>query len=77
MTPQQYSAAIKQLGLSQRRAALLLGVNDRTSRRWALGEAQIREPVAILLRLMLVGKITMADIEAIPKTPPKTRTANR
>jgi DNA-binding transcriptional regulator YiaG len=64
MTPNQYRKAIEQLGLSQVRAARLLGVDPRTSRRWALEERSIPKHAAILLRLLLAGKITMADIEA-------------
>ena len=35
MTPSQYRAAIKLLGLSQVKAGKFLGVNERTSRRYA------------------------------------------
>lgn len=35
MTPTEYRQAIQALGLSQVRAAHALGVNERTSRRWA------------------------------------------
>jgi DNA-binding transcriptional regulator YiaG len=59
MTPAQYRAAIKRLGLSQRQAARLLGVNDRTSRRWALGKSKIPTSVALALasvrRLAQIG----------------------
>jgi len=43
MTPTQYRAAIKLLGLSQVKAGKFLGVNERTSRRWALGEYDVPE----------------------------------
>lgn len=51
------------LGLSQLGAARLFGVGERTPRRWASEDATVPEPVAILLRLMLAGKITADDIE--------------
>ncbi len=35
MTPQEYRDALEALGLSQRKAAKLLGVNEKTSRDWA------------------------------------------
>lgn len=35
MTPDQYRQALADIGLSQRRAAKLLGINERTSRRYA------------------------------------------
>lgn len=63
MTAKQFQAAIDCLGLSQVGAARLFGADPRTSRRWALSERSIPEPVAILLRLMVAGKITAEDIE--------------
>lgn len=53
MTPIQYKAALDGLGLSQVGAARLLGVDPRTSRRWALGEAAVPPSVALALRLMV------------------------
>lgn len=64
MTAKQFQAAIDRLGLSQVGAARLLGADPRTARRWALGERSVPESVSILLRLMLAGKITVADIES-------------
>lgn len=65
MTPNQYRVAIKRLDLSQVGAARLVGADPRTGRRWALGERPIPDCVAILLKLLLAGKITVADIEAV------------
>lgn len=65
MTAKQYQAAIDRLGLSQLGAARLFGADGRTSRRWASGERSVPETVAILLRLLLAGKITAADIEKV------------
>lgn len=62
MTPTQFRAALARLELSQLGAARLFGVDARTARRWALGERSIPETAAILLRLMLAGKITADDI---------------
>lgn len=52
MTGQQYADAIRALGLSQRASARLLGVNERTVRRWiADGErATIPRAVELLLQ---------------------------
>lgn len=63
MTPKQFQAAIDRLGLSQVGAARLFGADPRTARRWALGERSVPEPVAVLLRLMLAGKITADDVK--------------
>lgn len=63
LTAKQYQAALDRLKLSQLGAARLFKADGRTSRRWASGERSVPESVAILLKLMLVGKITAADIE--------------
>jgi len=62
MTPKQYAAAIEALGLSQRAAGAFLGVDERTSRRWVLGESAIPESVSKLLRLMVRLKLKPEDV---------------
>lgn len=62
MTQTQYREAIAKLGLSQRGAAAFLGVDERSSRRWAAGDAAIPEAVAKLLRLMIRLKIKPEDV---------------
>lgn len=64
MTAKQYQAAIDRLGLSQVAAAELLGLDPRTSRRYALGEIAVPAPTAKLLRLLLAGKISAEDVRA-------------
>lgn len=49
MTPDEYRAAIARLGLSQVAAGRLLGVDGRTSQKWALGERAVPPPVVLLL----------------------------
>lgn len=57
MTTNEYRLAIEQLGLSQIAAARLLGVDDRTSRRWANGERDVPPPAArFLLYLVATGR---------------------
>ena len=63
MTAKQFRDALDRLKLSQLGAARLFNANGRTVRRWAIGERSIPTPVAIMLRLMLAGKITNEDIE--------------
>lgn len=53
MTLDEYREAIEKLGLSQNAAARLLGVDARTSRRWALGEVDIPQPAARFLRYLI------------------------
>ena len=64
MTANQFRTALDRLGLSQLGAARLFNANDRTVRRWALGERSVPDGVAILLRLLVAKKITVADVEA-------------
>lgn len=64
MTANQFRAAISRLDLSQVGAARLVGADPRTARHWAAGDRAVPECVAILLRLLLAGKITASDIEA-------------
>lgn len=54
MSSEQYQQAIARLELSQLDAADLLGVDERTSRRWACNERDVPAPVARFLRYLLV-----------------------
>ena len=49
MTPAQFRAALKALNLSQRRLALTLRLDPKTTNRWARGTSPIPESVAQLL----------------------------
>ena len=53
MTPRQYLAALKELGLTvaSQRTAKLLRINVRQSQRYASGHAAIPEPVEQLLQM--------------------------
>lgn len=62
MTPTQYKAAIKRLGLSQERAGPFLGVSPRTSQGYALGETDVPGGFAKLLRLMINLRLKPEDI---------------
>ena len=57
MTPDEYRATLERLGLSQVAAARLLGVDARTSRRWANGERDVPAPaIRFLQYLIATGK---------------------
>jgi len=64
MNAKQYRQMLKDLDLSHIGAARLLTIEPRSSRRYADGAREVPGTVAILLRLMLAGKLTAADIEA-------------
>lgn len=53
MTSDDYRQAIAALGLTQGAAARLLGVDERTSRRWANGERDIPPPAERFLRYLI------------------------
>ena len=52
VSPEQFREAIAALGMNQREAAMALEVDDRTVRKWALGERAIPGPVRAALRGM-------------------------
>lgn len=62
MTPTQYKAAIKALGLAQEAAGVWLGIGKRTSQGYALGEYPVPEPVAKLLRLCVKMNLKPEDV---------------
>jgi DNA-binding transcriptional regulator YiaG len=53
MTADEYRAALETLGLTQGGGARLLGVDERTSRRWACGERDIPPPAERFLRYLI------------------------
>jgi DNA-binding transcriptional regulator YiaG len=73
VTPKQFKAAIDELGLSQGRAARLCGFHPRTAKRWASGGRKVPEPVAIILRLMLAGELTIEQMESAADKPVKSK----
>lgn len=69
MTPAEFRAALKALGMSQRRLAQVWGVDPVTVNRYATGKLPIPPIAAFALRLML---------EPVPRyfarcTPPEVR----
>ena len=56
MTADEYRDAIAQLALTQVAAARLLGVDERTSRRWATGERDVPPPAVRFLRYLIATK---------------------
>jgi hypothetical protein len=62
MTPTQYKAAIKALGLSQERAGVWLGMSKRMGQSYATGEYPVPPPAAKLLRLCVKLKLKPEEV---------------
>lgn len=58
MSPDEYRSTIEKLGLSQIAAAKLLGVDARTSRRWASGERDVPAPAVRFLQYLIATRKT-------------------
>jgi len=61
MTAAEFLAVIEELELSQTAAARLLGVNERTPRRWIEG-TPVPAPVARFLRFLVRAKISPVTV---------------
>lgn len=66
MTPAELRATLERFGISQVRAAKILGVDDRSLRRWVLGEAPIPILVERVLDAASRGRLRLEDL-----LPPK------
>ena len=53
MTPAQYRAALKKLGVSVRSARHVLGITERSSSRYANDIQPIPKPIELLLKALL------------------------
>ncbi len=63
MTPAEFKAIRRGLGLSAQAMARAVGVSDgRTIRRWEAGDRDIPGPVRVLMLLLSSGVITTDDL---------------
>ena len=60
MTANQYVAAIERLGINKSQAAVLLGLDLRTQRRYLSGERTVPEPIARFLTYLVETRETGA-----------------
>ncbi len=65
MSQEQFRTALATLGLSQRDGARFLDVNERTLRRWALGERQVDAFMAKVLRYMVAHDLKPGDLDRV------------
>jgi len=63
MTPDEYRAALKSLGLTQNEAGRWLGVHEQSGRRWAVYGPP--EPIAKFLRLVIALGLTPQKVDDI------------
>jgi transcriptional regulator with XRE-family HTH domain len=61
MTAVELRNLLARLDLTQAGAARLLGINDRTMRRYVLGERSIPEPIRRLLEVAENGHLNLAE----------------
>ena len=69
VTGKELKRALERLEVSQLGAGRLLGVDGRTVRAWIADSTRIPGSVAIVVRLALRGKVSLADIEAAADRP--------
>lgn len=74
MTQQEFRDALATLGVSQREFARVVGVDDRTVRRWALGEAAVPRWTRLLLDVLAKAPV---DAWASYRTAPAPASAAR
>lgn len=73
VTGKEFKRTLERLNVSQLGAGRLFGVDGRTIRAWVADASRIPEAVAILVRLLVAGKITVEDIAAAKGTYPKRK----
>jgi DNA-binding transcriptional regulator YiaG len=64
MAAVELRAALGALNITQRRLAQLFTVNPRTVRHWGYGDRRLPRGVAIVLRLLATGVVTVEQVEA-------------
>ena len=69
MTPEQFRAALADLGLSQVGFARLARVDPRTVRKWAAGDSRIPGPVVVLIELLQAQASAKRDFLPAGRAP--------
>ena len=65
MTDDELRSALKTLGLNQLQLSERIGVTPLTVLRWVHGRTAIPTPVALLIRVLESGRVSLDDLEAI------------
>jgi transcriptional regulator with XRE-family HTH domain len=67
MTPEHFRSTLSALGITQARLGRLLCLDKNTANRWATGSAPIPRAVALLLRLVEDGHVSIVALEGFGK----------
>ena len=65
MTPTDYRNTLAALGISQARFGRLVNVNKDTPTNWAMGRNEVPGAVALVLRALAAGVVTIDQLEAL------------
>lgn len=65
MSAEDFAAALQALEISQARFGRLVGVSKDTPTNWARGRTEIPGAVAILVRLLMRRRVTIAQLETL------------
>jgi len=66
----EFRATLASLGITQHRVAQLFGVGPRSVRRWQAGDRRVPFGVAIVLRLLAAGVVTITQVEQVAVSTP-------
>lgn len=75
LTKDEYRLALDGLGIANAEFGRLIGVDARTERRWALGEARVPGPVVLLIRLFEARPELLAVARKVE--PPEVRSRSK
>ena len=70
MTSRELELHLIKLDMTQTRFAQLMGYKPREVRYWIAGGHPIPVPVAILARLLMLGRITVTEIDNVRERKP-------
>jgi hypothetical protein len=65
MTPQEYDGILAKLEMTEADIHRLFSIIRQTASNWSTGQKSIMRPYAMLLRLLVSGKIKASDIERV------------
>lgn len=72
MTTDEYSEALRRIGISNERFCRVIGMNPSTGWKYARGVTAVSPPMAALLRLLLALNVDAAKLMELLPEEPKT-----